>query len=82
MDACTVNAFIVFNLEIGNSILYVIGFSARGKNTMVWTLATQSVEGGIESTGHRENILTPYFQSEGIGVAKSGSEIYVTQNFC
>ncbi len=28
------------------------------------------------------NILTPYFKSEGIGVAKSGSEVYVTQNFC
>ncbi len=46
------------------------------------TIAMQSVDGWMESPGHRENILTPYFKSEGIGVAKSGSEIYVTQNFC
>ncbi len=46
------------------------------------TIALQSVDGWMASQGHRENILTPYFKSEGIGVAKLGSEIYVTQNFC
>ncbi len=46
------------------------------------TIAAKSVDGWMESPGHRENILTPYFKSEGIGVAKLGSEVYVTQNFC
>ena len=46
------------------------------------TIATKTVNGLMNSQGHRENILRPYFQSEGIGVAKSGDEIYVTQNFC
>jgi len=60
----------------GENIMYMEGY--YGVNTV----ATQSVEGWMGSSGHRENILTPYFQNEGIGVATSGSEIYVTQNFC
>lgn len=60
----------------GENIMYMEGYYG------VDTIATESVDGWMESSGHRENILTPYFQSEGIGVAKSGSEIYVTQNFC
>lgn len=60
----------------GENIMYMEGYYG------VDTVATQSVEGWMGSSGHRENILTPYFQSEGIGVAKSGSEVYVTQNFC
>lgn len=41
-----------------------------------------AVEGWMESTGHRENILRPRFSFEGIGVTYSGNEVYVTQNFC
>lgn len=40
----------------------------------------------MESTGHRENILRPEWNSEGIGVAIDDTEddtvVYVTQNFC
>ena len=58
------------------NIMYADGYYG------VDTIALQSVDGWMASQGHRENILTPYFKSEGIGVAKLGSEIYVTQNFC
>jgi uncharacterized protein YkwD len=58
------------------NIMYAEGYYG------VDTIAIQSVDGWMDSPGHRENILTPYFKSEGIGVAKSGSEVYVTQNFC
>jgi uncharacterized protein YkwD len=60
----------------GENIMYLEGYYD------VDTIATQSVDGWMKSSGHRENILTPYFKSEGIGVAKSDSEIYITQNFC
>lgn len=42
------------------------------------------VAGWMNSKGHRENILTPEFDSEAIGVYRTGSgdKIYVTQNFC
>lgn len=40
----------------------------------------------LESPGHRENILTPYWENEGIGIytieEDEGLAIYVTQNFC
>lgn len=45
-------------------------------------VAEVAVEGWMESPGHRENILRPQFNIEGIGVTYSGSEVYVTQNFC
>lgn len=46
-------------------------------------IASEVVDGWMDSSGHRHNILTEYWQSEGIGVAidKDG-RIYVTQNFC
>lgn len=46
-------------------------------------IAGKAVEGWMKSPGHRENILTPYWKREGIGVeiAPDG-KVYVTQNFC
>jgi len=60
----------------GENIMYMEGYYG------VDSIAIQTVDGWMKSPGHRANILTPYFQNEGIGVAKSGNEIYVTQNFC
>jgi len=49
-------------------------------------LATETVEGWMDSQGHRENMLEEYWEKEGIGVyiEEDGSEttVYVTQNFC
>jgi len=58
------------------NIMYMEGYYG------VDTIAEETVDGWMTSPGHRENILTPYFKSEGIGVAQSGNEIYATQNFC
>ncbi|MCH7560783.1 MAG: CAP domain-containing protein [Thaumarchaeota archaeon] len=60
----------------GENIMYLDGYYG------VDTVATETVNGWMNSPGHRANILTPYFQSEGIGVAISYNEVYVTQNFC
>ena len=46
-------------------------------------LAFLVVDGWMNSSGHRENILTGSYDVEGIGVAvNSDEEVYVTQNFC
>jgi uncharacterized protein YkwD len=49
-------------------------------------LANETVEGWMNSPGHRENMLQEYWDNEGIGVyiMEDGSEttVYITQNFC
>jgi len=46
-------------------------------------IAETTVRGWMNSPGHRKNILTPHWRSEGIGVFLSPDEkIYITQNFC
>ena len=46
-------------------------------------IARSTVQGWMNSSGHRENILTSYWESEGIGVAiSSDDKVYATQNFC
>jgi uncharacterized protein YkwD len=46
-------------------------------------VAETAVDGWMASPGHRQNILTPHFTWEGIGVAFSpDNKIYVTENFC
>jgi len=46
-------------------------------------IARSTVDGWMNSAGHRENILTPYYYSEGIGVAiSSDNKVLITQDFC
>ncbi len=43
--------------------------------------ASQFMEGWQESAGHRENLLSPLFTHQGIGVAMSNGALYVTVDF-
>jgi uncharacterized protein YkwD len=60
----------------------------RGRETRYdWNtmreIAETTVQGWMNSPGHRKNILTPFWESEGIGVAVSADDkVYITQNFC
>jgi len=46
-------------------------------------IARLIVDGWMDSPGHRENILTPHWRHQGIGVEIGpGNQIYITQNFC
>jgi uncharacterized protein YkwD len=46
-------------------------------------IAQITVDGWMNSPGHRENILTEIFDKEGIGVEITPDhKVYVTQNFC
>jgi uncharacterized protein YkwD len=43
-------------------------------------IVQSTVQGWMDSPPHRENILSPDYDQQGIGVVISGHEIYVTQN--
>ena len=46
-------------------------------------IAASVVKLWMKSKGHRENILTPYFKCQGIGIAISKEgRVFVTENFC
>lgn len=47
------------------------------------SLTKSTVDGWMNSPGHRENILESNYDKEGIGVAiASDDKVYITQNFC
>jgi uncharacterized protein YkwD len=47
------------------------------------SLSSSTVDGWMNSEGHRRNILEPFWRREGIGVyVDSDGEVYITQNFC
>jgi uncharacterized protein YkwD len=45
-------------------------------------IAQITVAGWMNSSGHRENILTSTFDREGIGIAIASEKVYITENFC
>ena len=46
-------------------------------------IAKSTVQGWMNSPGHRKNILTPFWRSEGIGIAIAPDDkVYITENFC
>lgn len=58
------------------------GYAAQGLTSEA-EVAEALVEGWMESPGHRENILTPGYESHGIGVYKGeDGAVYATHKFC
>ena len=46
-------------------------------------IANRVVQGWMDSPGHRENILRPYWRTQAIGVAiDSQGRVFATENFC
>lgn len=45
-------------------------------------LASESMNGWMNSPGHRQNIMNPDYNRLGVGVAIGASGMYATQNFC
>ncbi|WP_255170474.1 CAP domain-containing protein [Natrononativus amylolyticus] len=60
----------------GENILY----NGHGEESPA-VIAERSVAQWMDSDGHRENILSERWDSEGIGVAIDDGELYATQNF-
>lgn len=79
----------VCRYQIGNLIYSGIGENIhmiKGPSVALGStpesIAELAVSGWMDSPGHKKNILTSNFSSEGIGVYISTFSIHVTQNFC
>ena len=73
--------------NIAQDILYRSVQYRNGVPSYDWNtgdeIAASVVKRWMKSKGHRENILTPYFKRQGIGIAISeDGRVYVTQDFC
>lgn len=73
--------------NIAQSSLYDSVTTVNGNKYYDWNsedkIAEAVVRGWMNSPGHRKNILTPYWQTEGIGIfIAPDDKVYVTQNFC
>ncbi len=72
----------LFQNNLYNSVTTVNGVSYYNWNTLE-EMAESTVDGWMNSPGHRENILTPIWLREGIGVSIAPDDkVYITQNFC
>ena len=72
----------IFQNNLYDRIVYVNDVPNYEWNTMAH-IAETTVRGWMNSPGHRKNILTPEWKSEGIGVAVAPDDkVYITQNFC
>jgi uncharacterized protein YkwD len=73
--------------NIAQDNLHGASLRRSGENLYGWNtedeIAESIVKRWMGSKGHRENILTPYFKRQGIGVAISDDgKVFVTENFC
>lgn len=73
--------------NIAQNNLYDSVTTINGKAFYDWNsadrIAATTVEGWMNSPGHRKNILTPHWKNEGIGIFIAPDEkVYITQNFC
>jgi uncharacterized protein YkwD len=71
----------IFQNNLYDSITYVEGIPFYDWNSQT-EIAESTVSGWMGSSGHRQNILTTTYDKEGIGVAISSEEVYITQMFC
>jgi uncharacterized protein YkwD len=75
--------------NIALSHLYNSMTTENGITNFNWNsaqeIAQRTFDGWMNSPGHRDNILMPNWQHEGIGIeieSSPGNKIYITQNFC
>jgi uncharacterized protein YkwD len=72
----------IFQNNLYDSITYYGGIPSYNWNSQE-EIAESTVKGWMNSPGHRQNILAPFWKSEGIGVAISDDDkVYITENFC
>lgn len=73
----------IFQNNLYDSIMYVDDIpSSYAWNTQE-EIAKTTVDGWMNSEGHRQNILTESYDLEGLGVyVSSDDKVYITQDFC
>ena len=67
--------------------LYTSVTDTNGAYSYAWStpeeIAQSTVTGWMNSPGHRKNILTATYESEGLGVAvATDDKVYITEDFC
>ncbi|AJW71755.1 CAP domain-containing protein [Nitrosopumilus adriaticus] len=73
----------IFQNNLYDTVWYTNGIPSSYDWNNLDELATSTVDGWMDSPGHRENILTAMYDKEGIGVEiSSDDKVYITQNFC
>ena len=70
-----------------NNLAYRVWYTDDIPTSFEWNsqdeIVQTTVDGWMDSPGHRKNILTKTFEREGIGVEiSSDDKVYITQNFC
>jgi uncharacterized protein YkwD len=72
----------IYQNNLYDSVTYYNGIPSYDWNTEQ-EIAQSTVDGWMNSAGHRKNILTSSFDREGIGVAiATNDKVYITQDFC
>ncbi len=72
----------IFQNNLYDRVVYVNSVAHYDWNSME-KIAETTVQGWMHSPGHRKNILTPHWKSEGIGISISTDDkVYITENFC
>ncbi len=73
----------IFQNNLYDTVWYTNGIPTSYDWNTLDDLAQSTVDGWMDSSGHRQNILTKTYDKEGIGVAiASDDKVYITQNFC
>lgn len=73
----------IFQNNLYNSIHYINGIPVSYDWNDLEELASSTVDGWMNSPGHRENILRKTYDREGIGLAISKDDkVYITEDFC
>jgi uncharacterized protein YkwD len=73
----------IFQNNLYDSIYYINGIPVSYDWNDMEELASSTVNGWMNSPGHRENILRKTYDREGIGVAISTDDkVYITEDFC
>lgn len=71
--------------DYGNHYTFGLGeniFWHSGTRYDAERLAYETVDGWMNSPGHRQNIMDSSYDRIGVGVAIGGGAVYATQNFC
>jgi uncharacterized protein YkwD len=73
----------IFQNNLYDRIWYTGGIPTTYEWNTLDEIAQSTVDGWMNSAGHRQNILTETYDREGIGVEiASDDKVYITQNFC